>query len=291
MLSRESSASEQTWSLATYLRIRDVDAAFGQRVTRLPAIGVAPNQPYPTGVGKVWAIVTVAFFALGIGKCASASDTEKLNQQFTIPPTSAKVAPTLERPGGLSRYGPLTPPTEAADASEGSASDATGSVMFSPIFALEAGRNIAFELRAPVANNWMYAVIDLVNDDTGSVVSIEKSIEYYSGYDDGAWSEGSTHETEVIGPVAAGNYVLRVEAQHGGTAPIALSVAVHQGVFRWSWFGLGLIVLMVPFAFAGWRAHSFNRQRWSNSSLRGAPPPRDDVSNEPNEGDDDDDDD
>ena len=141
-------------------------------------------------------------------------------------------------------------------------------MVFSEKFQLDGGRNVAFELSSNVSNNWVYAALDLVNDDTGNVVSIDQSIEYYSGYDsDGSWSEGSTTADAVIGPVEPGNYVLRVEAQHGGPGSVDLGVVVRQGVFRsgifWTMFGL----VMVPFVFVGLHAISFRRRRWENSNL------------------------
>jgi hypothetical protein len=140
--------------------------------------------------------------------------------------------------------------------------------MFSDRFPLEGGRNIAFELSANVRNSWVYAALDLVNDATGSVVSFDKSVEYYSGSDsDGAWTEGSTTEDAVLGPVDAGTYVLRVEAQHGGLGDVDLGVVVRQGVFRWSWFFTLFGVLMVPFVVVGMHALVFRGRRWANSNV------------------------
>ena len=266
MLSREVSDTEQSWSLSSYLTPRELEAALGMRLTLDPPIGVAPNQPYPAGVGKVMALVTAAFIAVGIGKCAGAPAAEKLRQQFVVPTTSARIAPAIDNPAGITRYGPLTPAAPDAG-SDGTAAEATGSVVFSPIFALDGGRNVAFDLSADIRNNWLYVAIDLINDDTGTVTSFDESIEYYAGSDsDGAWTEGSTHADEVLGAVAAGNYLLRVEAQHGATDDVALSVTVRQGVFRWLWFWIGLGVLATAFGLVGWNAYAFHRKRWSNST-------------------------
>jgi hypothetical protein len=257
MLSREVSADEQTWSLASYLRPRELQAAFGQRLTLPPPTGVAPNQPSPAGIGRVFLLATTVFVAVGIGKCASAPAAEKLRQQMLVPSisakASAKIAPSVSMPGAAPRYGPLTPavPDEGSD---GSAAEATGGVVFSPIFVLDGGRNVAFELSADLTNNWLYAAIDLINNDTGAVVSFDASLEYYSGYDsDGSWTDGSKSDDEVVGAVTAGNYVLRIEAQHGGNDSVGLAVTVRQGVFRWRWFWLGLGVLVLPFLVVGWR--------------------------------------
>lgn len=251
MLSRESTGSEQNWSLSTYLTTRDVDRAFGKPLGLPRPTGVGANQPYPGGVGKVAALVTVAFVAAGIGKCASAPASQKLRQQFTVP--------MLSKPADGS----------AAQASgDAAAAEPAGTVAFSDKFTLDGGRNVAFELSADVTNNWVYAALDLVNEDTGGVVSFDKSIEYYAGYDGGeSWSEGARTAGEVIGPVEPGSYVLRVEAQHGGLGNVDLGVVVRQGVFRWLWFWVGLGVLAVPFAIVGLGAIGFRKRRWQNSSL------------------------
>lgn len=240
MLSREATASEENWSLSTYLTPQELDRAFGKQLGLPSPIGVAPNQPYGAGLGKVMALVTVAFFAAGIGKCASAPADETLRQRFTFP-----VAPL----SGESSLAPSSDPAASAEPAS--------NVMFSDTFHLGGGKNVAFDLASSVSNSWVYASLDLVNDDTGHVISFDKSIEYYAGYDaDGSWTEGSTTADEVIGPVAPGTYVLRVEAQHGAPGPVDLEVVIRQGVFRWAWFGLFFGALAISFGLVGLHAYA-----------------------------------
>jgi hypothetical protein len=242
MLSRELSSSEQNWSLSTYLAPRDVERAFGTSLSLARPTGVAPNQPYPGGIGKAAALALVAFLAVGAGKCASSPGTEKLRQRFVV--------------GAGAPSDPSAPPAEPS------------TIAFSEPFQLEGGRNIQFELSADVTNSWVYAALDLVNDETGALVSFDRSIEYYAGTDGGEyWTEGSRSTDEVIAPVDAGRYVLRIEAQHGGTGNIDLAVVVRQGVFRGLWFGLFLGLLAVPFVIVGLHALAFRHKRWENSNL------------------------
>jgi hypothetical protein len=279
MLSLEATKSEQNWSLSTYLTTQEVDQAFGKKLGLPSPIGVGPNQPYPAGIGRVTALVTVAFFAVGIGKCASAPASEKLRQHFTVPMNAGKPAatPAADASGippidlsGLTD--PLATPAAAPSppapaGSDAAPAEAPGEVKFSNKFQLDGGKNVLFDLSSDVSNNWVYATLDLVNDDTGSVVSLEKTIEYYSGYDsDGSWSEGSTTADEVIGPVDPGTYVLRVEAQHGGLGSVDLGVVIRQGVFRWAWFWIFFGVLAIPFGIVGLHAISFRKKRWENSN-------------------------
>ena len=295
MLSSEASRSEQTWSLSSYLTVQDVDRAFGKPLGLPSPIGVGPNQPYPGGVGRVTALVAVTFLAVGIGKCASAPDAEKLRHHFAVPATSATPRPAIDptlgvvpsadpldvvRAIGAGGAGGSGDSAGSAGAGSGSASpsplpggdlagaEAQGAVMFSDRFQLDGGRNVAFELSAGVDNNWLYAAVDLVEEATGKVVSFDASIEYYSGYDGGeSWSEGSRTADQVIAPVDRGSYVLRVEAQHGGTGDVDLGVVVRQGVFRWLWFWIGLGVLGVPFTLVGFHAARFRARRWENSNV------------------------
>ena len=270
MLSLESTATEQNWSLSSYLTTQDVDKAFGLKLGLPSPIGVGPNQPYGTGRGKVMALVTVAFFAVGIGKCASAPAAEKLRQHFTVPMNAGKspastpaVDPALVVP--IDPTDPTAPPPAGSAAAP---AEPAGEVKFSDKFELAGGKNVVVELSSDVSDNWVYATLDLVNDATGSVVSLDKTLEYYSGSDDeGSWSEGSRTADEVLGPVEAGTYVLRVESQHGGLGSVDLGVVIRQGVFRWIWFWLFFAVLAVPFGIAAYQAWSFQRKRWENSNV------------------------
>ena len=281
MLSIEATKSEQNWSLSTYLTTKDIDKAFGKPLGLPSPIGVGPNQPYGAGLGKVMALVTVAFFAVGIGKCATAPEAEKLRQHFAVPMNAGKPMskPSVDSSGLPTPVPtPVPPPTPAVDPTDPTATPAAGSdtasaeapgdVKFSNKFQLDGGKNVVFDLSADVSNNWVYATLDLVNDDTGSVVNIEKTIEYYSGSDeDGSWTEGSNTADEVIGPVEPGTYVLRVESQHGGLGDVDLGVVIRQGVFRWIWFWLFFGVLMIPFGAVAVHALRFRRRRWENSNV------------------------
>jgi len=251
MLSLEASDREHNWSLASYLTPAEVERAFGRPLGLAAPDGVAPNQPFGGGVGKVSALIATVFLAVSVGKCASAPNAERMRARFTVPMLAG------------------TPRTPASDAA-GVAGDAEspGTVVFSEPFRLEGGQNVAFQLAANLRNNWVSAALDLVNQDTNRVVGFDASLSYYSGVDDGeSWSEGGTTDEQVIGPVEPGSYVLRVEAQHGGLGDVVLDVVVRQGVFRWVRFWTGLGVLTLPFLWVGLRAARFRRARWDQSNL------------------------
>ncbi len=269
MLSREANAQEENWSLSTYLTASEVERAFGKPLGIPRPIGVAPNQPYPAGIGKVTALVAVAFFAVAIGKCAGTPGPEKLRARFSVPSVSAAPRLRVDPALGSSLRGPSLDRalTELAQP-PATPEEPAGTVAFSDKFQLEGGKNIEIELATDLRDSWLYAAMDLVNDETGSVVSFDKALEYYSGVDsDGSWSEGSNRGREVLGPVEPGTYLLRIEAQYGGTGDKDLEVIVRQGVFRWIWFAIALGVLMIPFGLVALHAHTFQKRRWQDSNV------------------------
>jgi len=248
MLSHESTEGEENWSLSTYVKPSAVEQAFGKAQLVLPPTsGIAPNQPDPTqGVASVLTLSLLALIALGIVFAALAPEVEKYsNTSIVIPPTAA--APEAVPEG-------TEPPTPA-------------NVFFSEPFALDADKNIDLRFNTSLSNDWSYVVASLVNVATGDVVSVDASMEFYSGVEEGEyWTEGNQNAHEVVGPVPGGQYVLRLETQHGGGGEAMMSVVVRQGVFRARYFGLALAVLGLPFLIFGTWSYSVEKRRWTNST-------------------------
>jgi hypothetical protein len=249
MLSRETNNKEENWSLSTYLTPKQVRHAFGDKpeFDFAGGTGVAPNQPDPAGAAAIpLTLAFLALLALGIIFAAIAPAKEKYTTVVNIP------------------SGAFTPPAETAPASDTNPPN----VFFSEPFELEAGKNVELGFRASLSNNWAFVVASLVNVATGDVATVNASMEYYSGVDDGeSWSEGKEYDTEVIGPVKPGQYVLRLEMQHGApTGEVPLTVRARQGVFRGKYLWWSIIVLGIPFFILGIISYAHERKRWSNSS-------------------------
>jgi hypothetical protein len=92
-------------------------------------------------------------------------------------------------------------------------------------------------------------------------------VSYYYGRDsDGAWSEGSRHDSVVVPSVPAGNYYLRIEPevdpQH---SKIGYSVAVKRDVPVFGIYGLAFLALLLPAIAFTWRWLNFERMRWAES--------------------------
>jgi hypothetical protein len=259
MLSKEASGTEQNWSLSTYVTRKELQAALGGKpeLDFGGGTGVGANQPDP--IGKSATPLTLGFVALlavGLGFCSAA-------------PKSIAYVHTVSIPAGTPPVAPAEPsPTDPA------IEPASPNVFFSEPFQLVADRNVEFGFNASLSNDWAYVVASLVNVASGDVVTADASMEYYSGVDDGeSWSEGKQTASEVVGPVPAGQYVLRMEMQHGAsTGEVPMTVQIRQGVFRWRYLWLALGVLGIPFLIFGLYSYFFENRRWSNATVpSGAP--------------------
>jgi hypothetical protein len=83
-----------------------------------------------------------------------------------------------------------------------------------------------------------------------------------------AWSEGSRQGSAVVGRVADGRYLLRVEphAERGrGTLPAAAEVRVVRGPFLLPPLLLALLLVAVAPLWRSLRAVRFEQRRWEES--------------------------
>ncbi len=128
---------------------------------------------------------------------------------------------------------------------------------------------IEFTMHAPVNNNWIELDIDLVNAESQKVeASFEQGIEFYSGYDDGAWSEGSTVEKRLVCSVPPGKYYLTIEgAADAAVTDMAFDVRVVRDVVLWANFWIALALILAYPLYCILRAHSFERSRWMESDF------------------------
>jgi DNA-directed RNA polymerase subunit RPC12/RpoP len=265
MLSCETSKTEQSWSLSTYLTLRELKLAFGKPDLMVPEpTGVAPNQPYPLhGIGKVAGLVTAALFLAGLVRCSGASREVKHSSNISMPAGTFTPATPPGTPGGPDAVsGAADPAAPAAPA------EVPSNVAFTEKFKLEGGKNIEVELATSLYNSWAYVAVDLVNDKTGGVISFDANLEQYSGITDGeSWSEGSSTGSQVLGPLEAGEYVMRVESVHGESHAVPLSITVRQDVFRLRYWLLSALLLGIPFGIIAIHAGAFKKKRWENSQL------------------------
>lgn len=237
VISAEKTGKEITWSMGEYVAGRDIWKAFKLQGEAPAPIGVYENQPSPMSrnVKIVWSMVAVflaILLVVMIGFYSTARDEQVFSQSYEFN-TNVK--------------------TEASFVTD--------------VFELK-GHTSDVELTttANIDNKWIYLNYALINQDTGHAYDFGREVSYYHGYDDGYWSEGSTHDTVTIPSVPAGNYYLRVEPEsdyYRGT--IYYSIAVKRDVPQLSFFGLGALALLIPAGFITWRSVNFEHLRWAES--------------------------
>jgi hypothetical protein len=283
MLSVERTKTEENWSLSSYLTPAQVRAALGQPELELPAPeGVGPNQPARSRVAaQVMSGGLMVMLVLGLVFAVRAPHATRFDDTITVPSGSAApvVAPELDMPplqlDDLFGSGSGSAAQVGSGSGSGSAADVLPVAYFSPPFHLEAGENIEIDFAANLNNDWAYAAADLVEDATGTVISVDAELESYSGFEDGeSWSEGNSSSSEMIGPVPEGDYILRVESQHGSAGGASLRVQLYQGVFRTAYLLFMMLVLMIPYTLVAWSHHRFETTRWDNSTVDDSDKPK-----------------
>ncbi len=240
MLSLEQTQNEMNWSLGTYMTNAEVENAFG--VSDLPKPwNVAPNQPFTggfyikAGLAMLALLTAVAIFMIPLGGLSSTV----LSETITLQP---------------------------------SANPAVPQVIFSQPFDLRGNRNVRISASAPVNNSAADLDIDLINEQSQEVESVNVPISYYQGVEDGeSWTEGSQNSDATMSSLPAGKYTLRVEGTLESVAqPLPVAVKVEQNVARGVNFWLSFFLLaLLP----GWgviRKFMFESRRWSESMFGGS---------------------
>lgn len=235
MLSQEMTANEVNWSAGTYMTNAEVEKAFG--ISDLPKPwGVAPNQPFTGSFYYTWGslpLVLLLFVALFMVFAAGITNTV-LSEQVTLPAMQNAQAPQT---------------------------------VFTKPFDIKGSRNVRITANATVSNAWADLNVDLVNDQSQEVESVNVPIEYYSGSDsDGAWTEGSQETDATLSSLPPGKYTLRVEGTwQNWQQPIAVNVKVEQGVNRGVNFCCAIVALSIVPLFGLIRKWSFEASRWKDS--------------------------
>jgi hypothetical protein len=236
MLSQEMTANEVNWSSGTYMTNAEVEKAFG--ISELPKPwGVAPNQPFTGSFYYTWGVLPLlllGFVAIVMAVVAGGFGPPALVEQITLPAMQNAQAPQT---------------------------------IFSQPFDIKANRNVRITANAAVSNAWADLDVDLINDQSQEVESVNVPIEYYSGTDsDGAWTEGSQSTDATLSSLPAGKYTLRVEGTwQNWQQPIAVNVKVEQGVNRGVNFCCAIIALAIVPLFGLIRKWSFEASRWKDS--------------------------
>lgn len=235
MLSQEVTANEVNWSAGVYMTNAEVEKAFG--IKNLPKPwSVAPNQPftgsfyYTWGFFPVFLLLVTAIFMIPLSGLKSTA----LSQEIVLPPLANATTPQTA---------------------------------FSNSFEIKSGRNVRITASAPVSNSFAELGVDLINEQSQAVESVDIPIEYYFGSDsDGAWSEGSKQQDATLSALPSGKYTLRVEGTwQDWQKPMPIAVKVEQNVIRGVNFLCALIVLLIVPVLGLFRKLTFESSRWKDS--------------------------
>lgn len=238
MLSIEGTASEFNWTLSEYLPAAEVQKAFPEQSNYLGySIGVGANQvnPFQNDRGTLfWTWFVCALVMAAFGLYLNVTKPEKVI-----------FLDKVGFPQGTKNIKVVSQPFEIPDGQG----------------------NVNFELYAPLNNSWMYAGVDLINEETGDSFSFDEGVEYYSGYDsDGAWSEGSYSSDRVVSSVPGGRYHLEYDLQTDAVAPVANVKVSRHGSMKMN-FILALLLISLYPLIREIRRRSFEMKRWANSDF------------------------
>ncbi|WP_396215238.1 DUF4178 domain-containing protein [Gemmatimonas sp.] len=239
LLSAEASEGEITWSQGIYTRGDAIQKAFGLPREFMAPIGVFANQPNPYAdlpkqLGKRFMLGVLALVVMLLLTITMASDRDVFSQTYTY------------------------------DRSVGE-----NGAFVTSAFTLE-GRpsGVAIDLRADLANDWVFFTLSLINEQTGATREVTRQLEYYSGTDsDGSWSEGDRSETVRLSSVPAGRYFLRVQPEGGdvGRQSVNYTLRVRRDPPHYGFYGLAFLALVIPLVFALFPAAAFENRRWAES--------------------------
>jgi LSD1 subclass zinc finger protein len=241
--------TEVTFTHGLMLSDDEVKQAFAVKANMPLAQGIAPAQvnPHKAKLGSqfAWAgIWSAIFIVLLIGFSAIGDTREFMRATFTVPPDV--------KPG--------TPESQ----------------QFSQPFTIDKKVPLEVEFEAPGLDNaWLAVQLDLVNEDTGEVVSVSPEASYYQGVDDGErWSEGSRNATKQTAEVDPGKYVLRAtptfEQPSAMPRDYLVVVKADSGVGVCCPFFIFLLLFAGPLVTA-LRSSSFETRRWNEAVFQSSP--------------------
>jgi uncharacterized protein DUF4178 len=239
ILSEETTESETTWSLGTYVSPQYIWQAFQLPGKPPTPRGVYANQPDPNAggagaMGKIFLAFAAIVIAFLIVRQVTARRDLVFRQRYY-----------------LFSHNP----------------DSTAFV--TPVFTLQ-GRtsNVRLTIDTDLSNNWTYFNVALINEQSGTAYDFGREVSYYSGYDsDGSWSEGSTVDRATIPSVPSGRYYLRVQPELGNdnSRPLNYILTLQRDMPSLTLFALVLGLLAVPPILAAFRHYGFEQLRWRES--------------------------
>ena len=236
ILSREANEHDLTWSLGRYITPGEIAAAFKLAKPLPEPIGVYANQPNPwqeSNRRSWWRFAKLALLAclFQLLFILLSSSQLLLRQDFSFAPQSHEEVQSRE-------------------------------------FEITSkASKIAVRHATSLDNNWIGFDMLLVNKTTGAAWPAARELAFYSGYDDGHWSEGSRSDEVVFLNIPPGTYYLTIDPDMPSDKPVAVQdrLEIHRPGAGWSNFWLLLIFLAVFPVFTTLRRVAFETSRWAES--------------------------
>lgn len=247
MLSYEGDAEETIWSRGEYLESSEIKKGFQDLPLGLPySRGIGPNQPTMASkhfqtILQYYGFFVVAAVVLQIVHLRRFQTNIVANYALTYDKASAENRKTTES------------------------------------FQILPGiKNLQAYVSAPVENTWFEAGINLIDDADGSLAEdLGTGVEFYSGYDDGRWTEGSQQNSTITSDIDPGKYHLVIEPVVPQYAEpyvnpynsMSYNVQIFQDVPNASNFWWTILLLTLGPALLIWSRSSSEASRWSNSDF------------------------
>src|SRR6185369_16899178 len=212
-----------------------IATAFGLKSGLPDPVGVYANQPNPwqdtrRGIlGQAWKFLLAAL-ALQAFFLLFSSEKLLLRQDLTLAPQQGEVVSKEFELGGKAR-------------------------------------KLAVRNQTSLDNSWLALDLLLVNKTTGQSWPAGRELSYYSGYDDGYWSEGSNSDEVVFQNIPPGTYYLTVDPDLAPDKPVAIRdrLEVATAGAGWSNFLILLLALVACPLLAFLRHAAFESSRWMES--------------------------
>ncbi|MFY8110325.1 MAG: DUF4178 domain-containing protein [Bacteroidia bacterium] len=123
---------------------------------------------------------------------------------------------------------------------------------------------------SPLSNNWLDVDIELINEQTGERFEAIKSLEFYSGVDDGmSWTEGDQKESVVLSAVPDGRYYMLIYPDWGtyasGLPNPSFTVEVRRDVAIWSNLLWTILLVSIYPIVIYFLEKNFESRRWMES--------------------------
>ncbi len=235
MLEYTATANEREISISEYLPGPETLAAFGA-TGRLAPHRVHPLQSYTGGVNDIFLRNTAVVFLVLclIGAAVTASSGHRILDRTEVTPSGQPTTVQI----------PVDTP----------------------------GRLVRLEIRGDVAAGWAWIDFELTDPEDQPVFVAGREVGYYTGYDDGAWTEDDRTTSLRFRPRVAGTYELEVQASEAN--PLDVSIADPRAKLPVVWVSatddlgsaLWLLVAALGFAaVAAWKGTApllFQRARW-----------------------------